>query len=236
VRPSDGETRWIEDTDFPLFDEQGRVQRVAGLAKDVTDARRGAARLEVLVAELQHRSRNLLGVIASIASKTLGEEGAAADFQARLRALSRAQGLLSQFGSDTAEVGALVRAELEAHTEVRLPKVVVSGPDVRLTARQVQNFSLALHELTTNAVKYGALRDGVGQLSVSWIVSLDEKGQRRLLLDWSESGVEVQSGKVTRRGYGRQLIERALSYALGATTEFVLGEDGVRCRIQLPLV
>jgi two-component sensor histidine kinase len=187
------------------------------------------------VAELQHRSRNLLGVIASVASKTLGEEAAASDFQARLAALSRAQGMLSEFGSDSAEIGALVRAELEAHTEIRLPKVVVSGPEVHLTARQVQNFSLALHELTTNAVKYGALRDGMGRLSVTWTVSQDEKGQRRLSLNWTESGVDVQPDKVTRRGYGRQLIERALSYALSAKTEFVLGEDGARCRIQLPL-
>ena len=159
-----------------------------------------------------------------------------ADFQARLRALSRAQGLLSQFGSDTAEVGALVRAELAAHTEVGPPKVVVSGPRVRLTARQVQNFSLALHELTTNAVKYGALRDNTGQLSVTWTADRDEKGRRRLTLDWIESGVEVEPGADTRRGYGRLLIEQALSYALRARTEFVLGEDGVRCRIQLPLV
>jgi PAS domain S-box-containing protein len=235
VRPSDGETRWIENTDFPLFDEQGRVRRIAGLTKDVTEARQSAARLEVLVAELQHRSRNLLGVIASVASKTLGDEGAAADFQARLQALSRAQGLLSEFGSDNAEVGALVRAELEAHAEISPPKVVVSGPKVHLTARQVQNFSLALHELTTNAVKYGALRDRTGQLAVTWTVSRDEKGRRNLMLNWTESGVALQPDKVTRRGYGRQLIERALSYALSATTEFVLGEDGVRCRIQLPL-
>ncbi|MBP0492676.1 PAS domain S-box protein [Roseomonas indoligenes] len=235
LRSSDGETRWIENTDFPLFDASGRVQRIAGLAKDVTEARMSAARLEVLVAELQHRSRNLLGVVASVASKTLGHEGPAADFQARLQALSRAQGLLSQFGSDNAEVGALVRAELAAHTDVRPPKVVVSGPRVLLTARQVQNFSLALHELTTNAVKYGALRDDAGQLTVSWTGDQDERGQRRLTLDWIESGMELQPVAMTRHGYGRQLIERALSYALRARTEFVLGEDGVRCRIQLPL-
>jgi PAS domain S-box-containing protein len=235
VRPSDGEIRWIEDTDFPILDEAGHVQRVAGIAKDVTGEKASAARLEVLVAELQHRSRNLLGVVASVAFKTLGEEGAAGSFQARLQALSRAQGLLSRFGSDTAEVGALIRAELEAHTEIRPPKVAVSGPKVHLTARQVQNFSLAVHELTTNAVKYGALRDGVGQLSVAWTLGRDEKGQRHLTLAWTETGVDLQPGEVTRRGYGRQLIERALSYALHAETEFELREDGVRCRIQLPL-
>ena len=235
VRPADGKIRWIENTDFPLFDERGGVRRIAGLAKDVTDTRRYAARLEVLVAELQHRSRNLLGVIASVASKTLGASEPAADFQARLRALSRAQGLLSEFGSDTAEVGALVRAELEAHTEISPPKVVLSGPKVHITARQVQNFSLALHELVTNAVKYGALRNGQGTLAVVWTVTLGERGRRNLVLDWTESGVDVKPEAATRRGYGRQLIEKALAYALQAKTEFTLGEDGARCRIQLPL-
>jgi two-component sensor histidine kinase len=165
----------------------------------------------------------------------LGEGEPAADFQARLQALSRAQGLLSQFGSDTAEVGALVRAELEAHTDIRPPKVVLSGPKVHITARQVQNFSLALHELVTNAVKYGALRSGQGALTVVWTVDLDEKGRRNLVLDWRENGVDVQPEAATRRGYGRQLIERALAYALRAKTEFTLGADGARCRIQLPL-
>jgi PAS domain S-box-containing protein len=235
VRPSDGEIRWIENTDFPLFDAAGRVQRIAGITKDVTDAKMSAARLEVLVAELQHRTRNLLGVVAAVASKTLGEGQQVAAYQDRLGALSRAQGLLSQSGSDTVEVGEVVRAELAAYIDASPPRVKVSGPKVTLTSRQVQNFSLAVHELATNAVKHGALREGTGRISVTWTVDRDEKGQRRMALAWVESGVDMPSGRVARRGYGRQLIERALSYALHARTEFVLGEDGVRCRIQLPL-
>jgi two-component sensor histidine kinase len=80
-----------------------------------------------------------------------------------------------------------------------------------------------------------ALRDGRGQLSVTWTVTRDERGRRLLVLNWVESGVDVQTGKVTRRSYGRQMIENALPYALSAKTKFVLGEDGVRCCIQLPL-
>jgi PAS domain S-box-containing protein len=235
VRPSDGEIRWIEDTSFPLVDDTGRVQRVAGIAKDVTEQKASAARLEVLVNELQHRSRNLLGVITAVANSTLGQGGSVADFQARLQALSRAQGLLSQFGSDTVEVGALVQMELAAHVAIRPPKAKASGPKVHLTARQVQNFALALHELATNAVKYGALKSDTGQLAVTWAVTRDQRDRPYLVLSWVESGVPIQPEKVTRRGYGRELIENALSYALRAKTEYVLGEDGVRCRIELPL-
>ena len=236
VRASDGEMRWIETSDFPLLDDERRVHRIAGIAKDMTDQKAGAARLTVLVDELQHRSRNLLGVVAAVASRTLDAGGSATEtFETRLKALSRAQGLLSRFGSDTVEVGALVRAELAAHTDADPPKVVVSGPDVHLTARQVQNFALALHELTTNAVKYGALKGVDGELAVDWTVQRDPKARRWLCLTWTESGVAVPPETVTRRGYGRELIENALSYALQARTTYELGRDGVRCRIELPL-
>ncbi|WP_338663658.1 PAS domain S-box protein [Pararoseomonas sp. SCSIO 73927] len=248
-RPSAGELRWIRNTDFPLHDEAGRVRRLAGIAKDVTEEKASAARLEVLVAELQHRGRNLLGVVSAVAGKTLGDPGGQAGavehFRSRLQALSRAQGLLSQSGSDTVEVGALVRAELEAyaeahagsHAETRVergPKVTIAGPKVRLTSRQVQNFALALHELTTNAVKYGALKGEAGTLSVRWSVGRTGRGRRCLVLEWVETGYEVPP-ETGRRGYGRELIEKALSYALRARTEYTLDAAGVRCRIELPL-
>ena len=234
-RATDGEERWIENTDFPLFDTAGRVQRVGGIGADITELKKGQHRQEVLINELQHRSRNLLGVITSVANRTLGAGGGVPDFETRLKALSRAQGLLSEFGSDTVEVGALVRMELAAHAEIGPPGVIVSGPKVYLTARQVQNFALALHELTTNAVKYGALKDGTGRLAITWVVMRDKRDRLRLLLSWIESGVDVQPETVTKRGYGRELIENALAYALRAKTEYMLGEDGVRCRIELPL-
>ncbi|WP_426954230.1 HWE histidine kinase domain-containing protein [Muricoccus radiodurans] len=211
------------------------MQRIGGIAKDVTEAKTSAARLEVLVAELQHRSRNLLGVVASVASKTVGQGGSVEAFQERLKALSRAQALLSRSGTDTVEVGVLVRAELAAHIDAVPPKATISGPKVNLTSRQVQNFALALHELTTNAVKHGALRDGAGRLSVTWAVQRDQRHRRRLSLTWTESGVELQREMTGRRGYGRELIEQGLAYALRGRTEFSFAEDGVRCRIELPL-
>ncbi len=235
VRLSDGDLRWIENTDFPITDNKDQVQLIAGIAKDVTESKASAARLEVLVDELQHRSRNLLGVVNAIASKTLANGGSIGDYQTRLQALGRAQALLSQFGSDTVEIGALVRAELEVHAVISPPKVSVSGPKVYLTARQVQNYALAVHELATNAVKYGALRSTDGLLSVRWLLQRDRRDHQRLVLTWIESGVAIPPGARGRRGYGRELIENALSYALGAKTEFEIGEDGVRCRIDLPL-
>jgi PAS domain S-box-containing protein len=228
-------TRWVESTAFPLFDDAGRVQRVGGIAKDITEQKASAARLEVLVNELQHRARNLLGVVTAVADRTLKQGGSVDAFEERLQALSRAQGLLSQGGDDTVEVGALVRAELAAYAEEAFPNVAIAGPVVRLKARQVQNFALALHELTTNAVKYGALKDGLGQLAVTWEVVLDRRERRRLALSWVESGVDLHQAEKPRRGYGTELIQEALAYALEAKVDYELGTDGVRCRIEMPV-
>ncbi|WP_336492617.1 hypothetical protein [Methylobacterium nigriterrae] len=88
---------------------------------------------------------------------------------------------------------------------------------------------------TTNAVKSGALESDTGRLLVTWERAQDENGGKRLALSWTESGVAVRPKTVTRRGYGRELIEQAIAYALQARTECAPGTDGVRCRIEMPL-
>ena len=234
-RPGDGAVRWVRNTDFPMRDAAGRVCWLGGVGRDITEEKGSAQRQEVLVNELQHRARNLLGVVSAVASRTMKQGGAVEAFEERLQALSRAQGLLSQQGSDTVDVGALVRAELAAHAQEGSVRVRVGGPEVKLTARQVQNFALALHELTTNAVKYGALKDDHGWRSVTWDEVQDRRGRPRLTLSWTESGVAVGPQAVTRRGYGTELIQEALAYALEADVEYELSSDGVRCRIEMPV-
>jgi two-component sensor histidine kinase len=206
-----------------------------GTSTDIDAIRQLQARQEVLVNELQHRARNLLGGVSAVADRTVKQGGSVEAFEERLQALSRAQGLLSQGGNDTVDVGALVRAELAAYTDEASPAVAIEGPEVRLKARQVQNFALALHELTTNAVKYGALKDGSGRLSITWDHAHDESTGRRLALRWIESGVAIPQSAAPRRGYGTELIQEALAYALQAEVEYVLEPGGVRCRIEMPV-
>ncbi|MGX5775397.1 CheR family methyltransferase [Methylorubrum zatmanii] len=234
-RPSDGEERWLANADFPLFDDKGQVHRIGGITSDVTDAKLAAERQDVLVRELQHRSRNLLGVVTSLATRTIGRGAPVENFTTRLNALGRAQALLSRSGNDTVEVSALVRAELAAYAGSNLKRITIAGPKVLLTSAQVQNFALALHELTTNAVKYGALKDESGRLSITWERLAAGNRGKRMALNWVESDVEIEPNGTERRGYGRELIENALAYALQGRTEYVLGSDGVRCRIELPL-
>ena len=234
-RPIDGQVRWLRNTDFPMRDAVGQVHWFGGVGRDITEEKAAIQRQEILINELQHRSRNLLGVVTAVAGKTLRQGGSVNAFEERLQALSRAQALLSQAGSDMVEVGALVRAELAAYVKDGSERVRVGGPEVQLTARQVQNFALALHELTTNAVKYGALKIEPTRLDVTWEVVPDRRGHRQLALSWIESGVAIDPSAITRRGYGTELIQEALAYALEAEVDYALGTDGVRCRIKMPL-
>ena len=234
-RASDGVWLWHHTRSLPVRDASGRAVEWLGTSTDIDAIRQLQARQEVLVNELQHRARNLLSIVSAVADRTVKQGGSVEAFEERLQALSRAQGLLSQANHDSVEVGALVRAELAAYADEVAPWVTIAGPEVWLRVRQVQNFALALHELTTNAVKYGALRDGSGRLSITWDVVLDRREHRRLALSWVESGVAVRQDGPPRRGYGTKLIQEALAYALQAEVDYLLGPDGVRCRIEMPV-
>jgi len=202
-------------------------------------------RLAVVVAELQHRTRNLISVVGTIAKGTLRSSKTFDDFsttfQDRLEVLGRAQGLLFR----THEGGRvtfdeLINTELAAQC-VRVGEhgaVTLDGPkDIPLRSRTVQSLAMALHELMTNAVKYGALKQPNAHLTVRWRQeTLAESGKPWLHLDWKESGVEMPPLGAKRHGsgQGRELIERVLPYQFDAQTTFAMEADGVHCTISLP--
>ncbi|WP_205880240.1 CheR family methyltransferase [Lichenicoccus roseus] len=221
----------------PYRDLQQVIEGVVVTFIDVTSLTQAEAQQRVLVAELQHRTRNLLAIVQAIAHRTLGRGGSLESFTARLSALGRVQGLISHATDEQVDLAELVRLELQAHGAAEGRNVAIDGPPVALTVERVQTFALALHELATNAVKHGALRagapDSVGRLDIAWTVETID-GSRRLLLDWRESGVSIETGE-TPRGYGRELIERALTFTLKAQTRLEFGSDGVTCHIEMPL-
>jgi two-component sensor histidine kinase len=202
-------------------------------------------RLVSVVAELQHRTRNLINVVGTIAKGTLRTsktfDDFSATFQDRLEVLGRAQGLLFR----THEGGRvtfdeLINTELSAQcvqVEENGP-VTLDGPKgIPLRSRTVQSLAMALHELMTNAVKYGALKQPNGHLAVRWRQeTLAESGKPWLHLDWKESGVEMPplGAKPQGSGQGRELIERVLPYQFDARTTFAMEPDGVHCTISLP--
>ena len=239
----DGSYRWFQTRAMPVRGERGEVVEWLGTSTDIDDLRRMQEQQHVMVAELQHRTRNLLGVVQSIAQQTVAAsdtlEAFDSAFNERLAALSRVQGLLSRAGEEPITLSALIRSELDALAAANLQeRIVLDGPDVRVRKGAVQTFALALHELATNARKYGAFSNAHGQLSVRWRIRESDGQMPRLVLEWVETGIDRRHGTgsgAPKNGYGRELIENALPYALDATTRYELGEAEVRCLIELPL-
>jgi len=244
-RASDGAFIWHHTRSVPVRDDAGAIVEWLGTSTDVQVLKELQERQAVLVAELQHRTRNLVAVVRSIFDKSARGSSSldtlAATFRDRLDALARIQGLLSRLEPDDrvtfdelirTELGAMGMLDQDGHGE----RVTIDGPEgVRLRSSTVQTFALALHELATNAAKYGALKQQGARLSVRWhMLNGDDP---RLRVEWSERGVEMPKPGMapTGTGYGRELIERALPYQLDAQTTYELGEDGVRCTITLPV-
>ncbi|WP_162630715.1 CheR family methyltransferase [Paracoccus endophyticus] len=251
TRPSDGQVRLIRDAGFPIRGPDERVLWIAGVGHDATQEAASAERLTVLVAELQHRTRNLLGVVRSVMEQTLNGSTSLDDFNARIRerlgALARVNGLLSRLSEDDRiDFDELIRSELDAHGVLggggTGPRVRLRGPrKIRLRSSTVQTLALGLHELATNALKYGALSRPEGQLDVRWSLLAAPGAPPRLRVDWRESGVPVAAAdgpgtaSPARQGYGRELIEQALPYQLNAEVDYDLAPEGVRCTITLPV-
>ena len=239
----DGARVFVEGSVRALRAPGGAVSGFLKIGHDVTERRQLQERQQVLLAELQHRTRNLMAVVRSIGEQTLRNSRDLADFGPRFRermaALARVQGLLSRLvEGQRVTFGELVDSELSALAgrDLLNARVVLDGPhDVELRSSAVQTLALAIHELCTNALKYGALGPGGGRLSIRWQLS-DEEGEPWFHLDWHESGVAMppRGAPPQGSGAGRELIERALPYQLHARTTFVMGNDGVRCTIALP--
>ncbi|MDR6787138.1 PAS domain S-box-containing protein [Sphingomonas sp. BE138] len=242
-RGGDGAYLWHHTRSMPVRDSSGRIVEWLGTTTDVQQRKELQERQAVLVDELQHRTRNLIGVVRSVADKTARSSADLNDFRARFRdrldALARVQGLLSRLDeADRVSFDDLIRTELSA-VSGSLDRAHLAGPSgVRLRSSTVQMLAMALHELATNAVKYGAFKQPGGQLAVTWSLDRAEDGGRPWLhIDWRESGVTIapEGTRPTGTGQGRELIERALPYQLRARTSYQLKPDGVHCTISIPV-
>jgi PAS domain S-box-containing protein len=239
-RRSDQQYRWHQTRAQPINGLSPTNNDWVGTMTDIHQLRGLQDRQGVLVAELQHRTRNLLAVVQSVASQTARKSVSLpafqTEFESRLRALSRVQGLISRVDYQDVDLQTLIDMELSAHTgdAQQSDKVVVRGPPAALPASAAQVLALAVHELATNAVKYGALVQPTGRLTVTWEIT-KERGEPKAALQWRESGVPLGEGRPNRKGYGSELIENALPYQLEAETDLAYGPDGVICSIVVPV-
>jgi PAS domain S-box-containing protein len=234
-----GDYRWFQARATPVRDHGGAILEWLGTFTDVHDMRMLEDRQRVLVAELQHRVRNILTVVRSVFSRTasssIGPEELVDHFAGRLDALARTQTIVMKSPAISPDLENLIRDELLSVGVADGPNVRLTGPDVLLPIEAVESIGLAIHELTTNALKYGALKVPGAKLDICWDVNLDYGGRRRLDLTWSEQGVPAVPISPTRQGFGTELIEEALPYRLKAETKLEFRGGGVRCSISLPL-
>ncbi|MBW7968814.1 CheR family methyltransferase [Bradyrhizobium sp. BR 10289] len=205
---------------------------------DVTAITRAEERQRLLLAELQHRVRNTLGVVRSIARRSAETSSTVEEYSAhldgRLNAFARTQALVTRDPEGGVDLEYLVIEELLAYNAREGEQMRVSGPAVRFQPKAAETFALAIHELATNALKYGALGQPTGRLEISW--RIDEAADPpQLLFDWRErGGPPVQ--RPTRKGFGSELLERTMAFDLKGQTTMTFNGSGLHCQIVIPLI
>ncbi|WP_082167652.1 sensor histidine kinase [Methylobacterium aquaticum] len=236
IRPDPSRLRWVSAQAIVQGDAGGRARRVIGIHQEVTERKRAEEHLRLLVHELNHRVKNTLATVQSIAMQSLrgldGPQAATARsaFEARLIALARVHDVLTRESWEGAELADVVKDALAPLDGPGAPsRFVVGGPALRLPPRIALSIAMALHELATNAVKYGALAVPGGQVALSWSVA---EGQ--LALHWRERGGPPVVPP-TRTGFGSRLIERSLARELDGTVSLSFPREGVVCTIVAPL-
>lgn len=232
VRPSDGLIRWIRVDGGIDPDEQGRAGRMVGIVRDVTERRMAQDREQILMKEVDHRAKNLLTVVQSLVQLTRAED--MHEFRAavsgRIQALGRAHSLLAASRWEGADITALVDEEIAPFTGL-LQRIRADGPPVKLRAPAAQSMALVLHELLTNAVKYGALSNQQGSVELRW--SLHRPNDDRLHLEWCEhGGPEVHPP--SRRGFGTTVISASVERQLGGTLQYDWRPEGLCLALWLP--
>jgi PAS domain S-box-containing protein len=228
LHPEKGE-RWILSQGKAERDHQGRVSRMAGLSFDITDRKRDDERQQLLLHELNHRVKNTLAVVQGLASQTLrdGDDMSQArpSFIARLMSLAGAHDILMQQSWESAPLTEVVEHATRAYRNKGNDRFRIDGTDLRVSASFTLSLAMALHELGTNAVKYGALSNETGSVSVSWT---HEEGM--LTWTWTERGGPPVKPPM-HKGFGTRLIERSFSGDVDCGVSLDYPPEGVVCRI-----
>jgi two-component sensor histidine kinase len=232
-----GETRWIHARGQSIDRADGTPDTMAGITLDITERKRVEEHRVLLANELTHRVKNTLATIQSIVNQTLRSapslDAARKTLEARLVSLAAAHDILTQDAWEGTTLGEIVAKATAPFQTGAAPRFRIRGPHIRLTPRVSLAFSMALHELATNAMKYGALSNEHGQVRLEWSL-VDEAGADALVLRWEEvDGPPVTAP--TRTGFGSRMIERALAQEIDGRAEIDYRPAGVVFIAQAPL-
>jgi PAS domain S-box-containing protein len=235
VRADNGQVRWIEARSIISYDVGLQPLRVTGVSIDVTERRQSEDHKAMLIAELDHRVKNVLACVSVIAEQSRTGSNSIEEFlqvlRGRIRSLANTHDLLSRGRWQGVALAQLVLNELAPC--MRDGNTLIEGPAVDLRADSVQAIAIVLHELATNAAKYGALSNHCGQVSVRWNWQSNGSAHKGLVLEWRETDGPPVSRQVLS-GYGTSVIRDLIPYELGGTVDYVLASDGVRCKLEIP--
>jgi two-component system, chemotaxis family, CheB/CheR fusion protein len=202
---------------------------------DISERERFSDQRAALIQELNHRVKNSLATVQSIAAQTFRytemPEAFQQTFEARLMALARTHDLLTKSGWETVSLRELLIAELEPYGGHKSSRFIVNGQDAQLTSATAVALGLVFHELTTNAGKYGALSVPSGRVEIAWEI---EASEHRLRLHWIETGGPPVK-KPSRKGMGSRMIEKGLMHEFGGEARIDFDPSGVQCLIDIPL-
>ena len=231
IRRPNGEIRWCLGTAAPTLDAAGNIIRMSGVTADITERKESEVRQVLLAREVDHRAKNALAIVQSIVRLTRADSMPAyvAAVEGRITALSRAHTVLSHSRWQGADLTGLIEEELAPYRSERTgDRIETAGPAVSLQPASAQTLTLALHELATNAVKYGALSSMAGRLKVSW-----ELKPSTLVLHWQESG-GPRARKPAQLGFGTRIIVASVEGQLGGQAKFLWGDGGLHCILTIP--
>jgi PAS domain S-box-containing protein len=228
----EGEVRWIESRSFVAFKADGSPLRVLGVNIDVTERRRAEDQQRVLVAELDHRVKNVLATVDAILTQTQEGNSSLTDFVAafgrRIKSLARTHEMLSRSHWRGVSLRELVRREFAPYAE---NNVEIHGPSVTLRSEAAQAMAMVLHELITNAAKYGSLSNRNGRVLLNW---RRRNGSRSgLVFEWQEIG-GPRVLLPTQLGYGTSVIRELIPFELDGKVELAFAPEGVKCQMEIP--
>lgn len=226
LRGRNGKFRWFLSRAHPIRGQDGNIQMWFGTNTDITDQKQREERIQLLMGEVNHRAKNMLTLVQAIARQTMASgENFMGRFTERMRSLASSQDLLVSSGWRGARVEDIMKSQLAHLDDFIGTRIFLDGPHVRLNSAAAQSLGMALHELATNAGKYGALSNDTGKVDIRWNVRQDE-GVNRFEICWTESGgppVTVPD----RRGFGSTVIERMTRIAFGYPVKLDFAPEGL---------
>jgi PAS domain S-box-containing protein len=238
ITRGDGRQIWIAVRSTPVRDSYGRFLYGVRVVQDITERKAAEERQKLLIDELNHRVKNTLATVQSLATQSSRGAPTAQtfrqSFEGRLIALSKAHDQLTLRHWESADLREIVRAGIAPYLTGGPDQGVLRGEDVTLRPRAALTLAMVFHELTTNAAKYGALSVPSGRINVQWEVQPPSGPDAQLRIAWQEQGGPPVSAP-TRRGFGSKFIVGSIASELGGRAALDFASQGLRCTIDIPL-